>query len=108
MPMGLMGCGVWKSILSETVDFFKHIRFKVNKGNKVLFWMDLWCTSEPLNILFSCFNLALAKNGLVQDHMIRSRVFCSWDLKPRRNLNDWEIEEMGCLMDILEKYQLGD
>lgn len=25
--------------------------------------------------------------------MIRSRVFCSWDLKPSRNLNDWEFED---------------
>lgn len=40
--------------------------------------------------------------------MIRSRVFCSWDLKPRRNLNDWEIEEMGHLMVVLERYQVGD
>lgn len=44
----------------------------------------------------------------MQEHMIRSRVFCSWDLKPRRKLRDWEIEEMRIMMDILEKYLVGD
>lgn len=35
---------------------------------------------------------------MVKDHMIRSRVFCSWNIRRRRNLNDWEIEEMGVVV----------
>lgn len=54
------------------------------------------------------FSLALSKHGSVQEHMIRSRVFCSWDLKPRRNLNDWEVEEIGRLMDTLVNSLVGD
>lgn len=40
--------------------------------------------------------------------MIRTRVLCSWNIQPRRKLNDWKIEEMGRLLDLLEKYSLGD
>lgn len=40
--------------------------------------------------------------------MIETRVWCSWNIRPRRNLNDWEIEEMRRLMDTLEKSNLGD
>lgn len=99
---------MWKAIMSTMDDFFKLVKFKVNNGDMVRFGLDRWCTKEPLNIIFpSCFRVAASKYGSVQDHMIRFRVNCSWDLKPRRNLNDWEIEEMGQLLDILEKYPVG-
>lgn len=39
--------------------------------------------------------------------MIRTRVFCSWNLRPRRNVNDWELEEVSMLLELLEGYHLG-
>lgn len=69
----------------------------------------LWCTHVLLALLFpSCYSLAQNKWGSVKDHMIRSIVLCSWNLSPRRNLNDWEVEEMGRLLNLLENYSLGD
>lgn len=47
------------------------------------------------------------KGGSVRDHIIRTRSFCLWNIQPRKNLNDWEIEEVGRLMDLLERYSLG-
>lgn len=44
----------------------------------------------------------------MKDHMIKSKVFCYWNIQPRRCLNDWEIEEMGCLLEMLDNYCLGD
>lgn len=89
--------------------FSSLIRFKVNKGDRIRFWLDVWCARDPLYILFlSCFNLARSKFGMVLEHMIRSRMLCSWDLKPRKNLNNWEIEEMGWLLGILDPVQVGD
>lgn len=40
--------------------------------------------------------------------MIRTRLFYTWNIKPRRNLNDWEVEEMGRLLQTLGSYILGD
>lgn len=98
MLVGPVGCGAWNDIMLVMEDFFRLVKFKVKKGNRVCFGMDAWCTREPLNILFPyCFELATSKHGSVQDHLICSRVFCLWDLKPRRILNDWEIGEMGQL-----------
>lgn len=48
------------------------------------------------------------KFGSVKDHMIRLRVFCSWNLQLRRNLNDLEVEDMGRLFEILDDYSIGD
>lgn len=62
--------------MSVMEDFFRLIKFKVKKGNRVRFWLDACCTKEPLNILFSHWlGFATSKHGLVQDHLIRSRVF---------------------------------
>lgn len=45
----------------------------------------------------------------MHDNMIRrTGVWCSRNIHPRRNLNDWEIEEMDRPLDLLEKYNLSD
>lgn len=40
--------------------------------------------------------------------MVRSRVFCSWNIQHRRNHNDWEIQEMGRLLETLECAKIVD
>lgn len=39
--------------------------------------------------------------------MIKTMNFCLWNIQPRRDLNDREIEEIAGLMDLLESYTLG-
>lgn len=46
--------------------------------------------------------------GSVKDHMIRSRVFSLWNIQPWRDPNDWEVEEMGKLLESHERYEMGD
>lgn len=73
------------------------------------FWQDAWCAREPLRVQFpSCNDLAEDQWGSVKAHWIRSRVFYSWNIQPRRNLNDWEIGEMGWLLEVLEGYEQGN
>lgn len=62
----------------------------------------------PLASLFlDCYNLAVNKWGTVKNHMRRSSSFCSWNIHPRRNLNDLETEEMGRLLELMDCYSLG-
>lgn len=35
-------------------------------------------------------------------------MFCSWNIQPRRCLNDWEIEEIERLFGLLDSYPLGE
>lgn len=44
----------------------------------------------------------------MKNHMIKSRVLCSWNIQLQWNLNDWEIGEMGWLINTLERYELRD
>lgn len=43
---------------------------------------------------------------MVKDHMVKTNVLCSRNIQPRRNLNDWEVEDMGRLLDYLERYNI--
>lgn len=76
---------------------------------RVQFWTDPWCSRVALYMLFSVFySLAKGKSDSVKDCMIRSRAFCSSNVRLRRYLNDWETEDMGKLLEMLENYSLGD
>lgn len=109
IPREVLGCGVWKGICSVKEWFSRFIRFKVNKGDRISFRHDLWCTNVPLALSFpSCYRLAQNKWGFVKDHMIRTIVLRSSNLSPRRNLNNWKVEEMGRPLNLLENYPLGD
>lgn len=107
-PRGVVGCGVWKGICKGLGSFFRYTRFCVNNDERVRFWHNPWCGAVLLCLLFpSCYGMVEDKGGFVKNHMIRSRVFCSWKIQPQRNLNDWEIGEMGWLIDSLERFELG-
>lgn len=109
IPLGASGYGVWKDICARKEQFSRFICFEVNKGDRVAFWHDSRCTSSSLAYLFpSYYSLVVCKQGSISDHMIRTRLFCSWNLHLRRNLNNWEVEEMGRLLELLESYHLGD
>lgn len=61
-PEGPRGCGVWKIISMGKEHFFRFVRFKINNGERVCFWLDPWYDRRPLALLFpSCFNLAVSK-----------------------------------------------
>lgn len=109
VPSGAFGYGVWRGINEGIIVFSRYIKLKVNNGENVSFWHDPWCSPQPLCSLFpSCYRFASCQRGSVQDHMIRSRVWCLWNIHPRRNHNDWENEEMRRLLALLEKSTLGD
>lgn len=72
---------MWKSICKGMDSFFRFITFKIINGEGVRFWHDPWCIGEPVYTLFpSCYDLAVAKWGSVREHMVRTRVSCSWNI----------------------------
>lgn len=80
-PEGSVGCSLWKGICKGEEYFFRHVRFKINNGESVRFWLDLWCDRECLANHFPiCYDLAECKRGSVKEHMIRFMSFCSWNI----------------------------
>lgn len=64
-PLGVVGSGVWKGICAWKDQFSHFIWFKINRGDRVSFWHDRWCSTSPLAHLFPhCYHLAVCKRGV--------------------------------------------
>lgn len=54
------------------------------------------------------YAIALRKFGSVEDHMVRSNQPVAWNLHLRREINDWEILPISCLMIRIENARVGE
>ncbi|KAF5183441.1 hypothetical protein FRX31_026972 [Thalictrum thalictroides] len=82
--------------------FEKRITIEVGKGNRTLFWKDVWCSVEPLSSMFpNIFRRARSKNGLVMDHIVWVNNTQQWDIRGRRNWYEWELDEVNSLTALL-------
>lgn len=88
-PEEAMECSLWKGISIGEDSLFRYVRYKINNGEWVCFWLDLWCERGCLARLFpNCYVLSECKRGSVNDHMIRTQSLFSWNIQLRKNLND--------------------
>lgn len=90
------------------MDQFKaHVKIEVGLGSKTKFWKDRWCMDRYLmSQAPNIFRLTRDKDAKVADCWIPRGVEGNWNLNLRRNLNDWEMEEMAALMGIVENHHL--
>lgn len=103
---GRHGRGLWKSIQSVRECFWKFIRYKLGSGREISFWEDKWIGEVPLKVLFrNLFSLAVDPRGKVVDHY--DEVGNIWNPCLCRNLNDWEMNELGRLLELLEGSSLN-
>lgn len=94
------GCGLWKSICGVRDLFWKHVCFRVGSGREIRFWNDRWVGEVPLMEAFrSLYGLALEPDGLVGGSFDYEGNI--WIPKLRRNLNDWEVDDMARLFSWL-------
>lgn len=86
---------VWRDILCIGLDDInltdsKAWKWRVGKGSKVRFWEYFWCDPSPLKFVYPrLYALSTVKQVDLQEVKCELR----WDLKFRRNLHQWEIEE---------------
>lgn len=60
--------GLWRKIRMERQHFQECIKWKMGRGNKILFWMDEWIGSWCLKDQFlSIFVIAQSKNMVVDE-----------------------------------------
>lgn len=109
MSGGSFGSGLWRSIFKTNDEFQGMIEFQVGRGNRVLFWLHVLCRAVVLNQAFlDIFSFALCKDGMVEEHVVRTGDSRAWNLHLRRALNDWEIPAVSCLMARLDRVQIVD
>ena len=70
---------LWKGILTAREEFFRQVRFRVGKGNKIYFWKDLWVGEVPLASLFpDLFSCASNQETKVMEYMERKGDTIIW------------------------------
>ncbi|RVW47779.1 hypothetical protein CK203_091747 [Vitis vinifera] len=79
---GTFGVGVWKEILKETNWCWDNIEFKVGKGTKV-------------------------KNATVNEVWDSSLGQGGWNLRFSRDFNDWELDLIGDLLNMLRDFRIS-
>ncbi|RVW50024.1 Retrovirus-related Pol polyprotein from transposon RE1 [Vitis vinifera] len=105
---GPYGVGLWKEIMEEAEWCWESMDLKVGKGNRVLFWMDKWCGNEALSQTFpQLFTLAGYKNAKVCEVWDSSLGQGGWNLSLARDLNDWEIDQIGEMLNLLKDFRIS-
>ncbi|RVW40081.1 putative ribonuclease H protein [Vitis vinifera] len=105
---GPYGVGLWKEIMKEAEWCWESMDLKVGKGNRVLFWMDKWCGNEALSQTFpQLFTLAGHKNAKVCEVWDSSLGQGGWNLSLARDLNDWEIDQIGEMLNLLKDFRIS-
>jgi hypothetical protein len=96
-PKGTHGCSLWKGIMLGRDKFCSYIELVAGRGDRVLFWHDIWCGGIPLKSLFPVlFSCSSNKTAFIESLLIRhveggGRV---WNLTFTRDFNDWEMDEV--------------
>ena len=78
------------------------MQFKVGKGTKIKFWTDHWCGNAALSQIFpQLFSLAVQRNAMVNEVWDSSFGHGGWNLRFSRDFNDWELDLIGELLNLL-------
>ena len=103
--------GLWANLLTDDPNTVKvrsiieeGMRVKVGNGKATLFWHDRWCDAGVLKYIFPrLFTISTQEH--CQVYQMGEWVGSSWvwHLHWRRNLYDWELEEVGALRLIIEQ-----
>ena len=101
---GTHGCVMWKSITEGAKKFFGQIVYNVGEGDRISFWHDPWCGSNPLKDLFpNLFTHSQSKETWIFDLIVfasegGSR---SWNFHFRRAPENWEKENVCSFIEFL-------
>ncbi|WMV34850.1 hypothetical protein MTR67_028235 [Solanum verrucosum] len=93
------GVGLWKSISKLWPDFAGNVTFRVGNGSHIKFWKDIWLGDTTLGEEFPSLHLIAAEPNST---IASNRSDDIWDLRFRRNLNDWELNDIFALFAKLQ------
>ncbi|RVX09762.1 Transposon TX1 uncharacterized 149 kDa protein [Vitis vinifera] len=104
---GAFGVGVWKEILKEADWCWDNMTFKVGKGTRIRCWDEPWCGDVELSRRFpQLFTAAAQRNATVGDMWDQNSGQGGWNLRFIRGFNDWELNMVGELLQILRSQRI--
>jgi len=98
------GVGVWKHICKLWEKFSQHKHFTVGNGLHIRFWKDKWLRNTVLMDDYpSLFNLARDPDSTIS----QNRDGTTWSIMFRRNMQDWEFNDLIKLLQTLQSFSLN-
>ena len=88
-------------------DYFQHVEFVIGQGNRVSFWKDKWCGDTALMDQFSLlFNCSSNREATIEAVLNRpdSGGVGDWNVTFTWGFNDWEVEIVVELFQLLSSY----
>ena len=76
----------WKCILRNRHQFRKGIRWKVDDGTRICFWLDNWCANDNLVSLLPISDISQLDTSLMVSHFITDAK--EWDIMKLKELVD--------------------
>ncbi|WMV34161.1 hypothetical protein MTR67_027546 [Solanum verrucosum] len=98
------GVGVWKHIGKLWEEFSQHKHFTVGNGLHIRFWKDKWlCNTVLMDDYPGLFYLARDPDSTIS----QNRDGTTWSIMFRRNMQDWEFNELIKLLQTLQSFSLN-
>lgn len=98
------GCGLWRNIMKRWDYFVENISFKVGVGRRVYFWEHNWCGKLILKEEFqSLYSISCQRDLTIQQIRRSHGGKTFWDLRFRRDFQDWEVSEFHRLIDLVHR-----
>ncbi|WMV42285.1 hypothetical protein MTR67_035670 [Solanum verrucosum] len=95
------GVGVWRTIRNLWQKLEANTYIEVGNGRSTKFWTDAWNKQIPLKESFPDLFLPCSNPDANINECWTAQ---GWDLIFRRFLNDWEVERVAKLLELLEKF----
>ncbi|RVX07537.1 ATP-dependent Clp protease proteolytic subunit 3, chloroplastic [Vitis vinifera] len=81
--------------------------FNVGKGTRIRCWTDPWCGDVELSLRFpQLFAVAAQRNAIVGDMWDQNSGQGGWNLRFIRDFNDWELDVVGELLQVLRSQRI--
>lgn len=98
------GVGVWRSIRKLWEVFSQHTHLIAGDGQHISFWREKWIGNSSLMVAYpNVFQIAREPNSTIQQY----REGNSWTFILRKNIEDWEIEELVSLLAALHSVAIN-
>lgn len=93
------GVGLWKNITNLWDEFYQNCRLQVGNGTNIKFRKDKWLGHSALQTNYPNIFLIFSNPDST---ISQNRADNAWNPQLRRNLQNWELEELLTLLERLE------
>ena len=107
ISMGVLGLVCGRKSEKKWPQLIQNTSLSLGNGRRISFWKDVWCGEEALSLMFpNLFRFTAQKNARVADLWDWDSGDGGWNPIFLRPFNDWEMEKVDSLLQVLYRKQI--